>query len=109
VHHLHPGYAIYEPGFTRLGTALAHSRPDSPLRFTVLCSPTNPPGASRQQHLTSMRIAVTCRNGVLAPWMVAGLGVDIRPLIAPTVSRDGHVCVGLEDAPWQTPLTNGNG
>jgi len=38
--------------------------------------------------------------------MVAGLGVDIRPLIAPAVARGGHVRVGLEDAPWGTPLTN---
>jgi uncharacterized protein (DUF849 family) len=38
--------------------------------------------------------------------MVAGLGVDIRPLIEPAVSRGGHVRVGLEDAPWRTPLTN---
>jgi uncharacterized protein (DUF849 family) len=41
-----------------------------------------------------------------APWMVAGLGVDIRPLIEPAVMRGGHVRVGLEDAPWRTPLTN---
>ena len=38
--------------------------------------------------------------------MVAGLGVDIRPLIEATVSRGGHIRVGLEDAPWRTPLTN---
>ena len=38
--------------------------------------------------------------------MVAGLGVDIQPLIEAAVSRGGHVRVGLEDAPWQTPMTN---
>jgi uncharacterized protein (DUF849 family) len=38
--------------------------------------------------------------------MVAGLGVDIRPLIEPAVERGGHVRVGLEDAPWRTPVTN---
>ena len=41
-----------------------------------------------------------------APWMVAGLGVDIRPLIEPAIERGGHIRVGLEDAPWHTPLTN---
>jgi uncharacterized protein (DUF849 family) len=33
-----------------------------------------------------------------APWMSAGLGVEIEPLIAATVLRGGHVRVGLEDA-----------
>jgi len=33
------------------------------------------------------------------PWMAAGLAVDIRPLIAATIERGGHVRVGLEDAP----------
>ena len=41
-----------------------------------------------------------------APWMVAGLGVDIGPLIEAAVTRGGHVRVGLEDAPWNTLLTN---
>jgi uncharacterized protein (DUF849 family) len=38
--------------------------------------------------------------------MVAGLGVDIRPLIAPAVARGGHVRVGLEDRPWGVAETN---
>jgi 3-keto-5-aminohexanoate cleavage enzyme len=41
-----------------------------------------------------------------APWMVAGLGVDIRPLIAPAVERGGHIRVGLEDRPWGVAETN---
>jgi uncharacterized protein (DUF849 family) len=41
-----------------------------------------------------------------APWMVAGLGVDIRPLIAPAVARGGHIRVGLEDRPWGVKDTN---
>jgi 3-keto-5-aminohexanoate cleavage enzyme len=41
-----------------------------------------------------------------APWMVAGLGLDIRPLIAPAVARGGHIRVGLEDRPWGVRETN---
>jgi 3-keto-5-aminohexanoate cleavage enzyme len=41
-----------------------------------------------------------------APWMIAGLGVDIRSLIGETVSRGGHVRVGLEDAPFGCSSTN---
>jgi 3-keto-5-aminohexanoate cleavage enzyme len=41
-----------------------------------------------------------------APWMIAGLGVDIRPLIGEAVGRGGHVRVGLEDAPFGCTSTN---
>jgi 3-keto-5-aminohexanoate cleavage enzyme len=41
-----------------------------------------------------------------APWMVAGLGVDISPLIGEAVTKGGHIRVGLEDAPLGTKATN---
>ena len=41
-----------------------------------------------------------------APWIVAGLGVDIRPLQPVAAEQGGHVRVGLEDAPWGTELSN---
>ena len=44
-----------------------------------------------------------------APWMIAGLAVDIRPLIPAAVAHGGHVRVGLEDAPLGTETTNLNG
>ena len=40
------------------------------------------------------------------PWMIGGLGVDIRPLIPSAVQREGHVRVGLEDMPWGASQTN---
>ena len=106
-YHLHPGYAIYEPGFTRLGAALAHGLAELPTpiyRFMFSDEfawgfPPNP--AYLEAHL---QLLSELAPG--APWMVAGLGVDIRPLITPAVARGGHVRVGLEDAPWGTSLTN---
>ncbi len=41
-----------------------------------------------------------------APWMIAGLGVDIRPLVPHALARGGHIRVGLEDAPFGTELSN---
>ncbi len=41
-----------------------------------------------------------------APWMVAGLGVDIRALIPHAVARGGHVRVGLEDCPLGAGTSN---
>ena len=41
-----------------------------------------------------------------APWMIAGVSADIRPLIGETVRRGGHIRVGLEDAPLGTKASN---
>ena len=76
---LHPGYAIYEPGFTRLGAALAHdmanlATPIYRLMFSDEFAwgfPANP--VYLEAHLELLRNLVPD-----APWMVAGLGVDIR-------------------------------
>jgi uncharacterized protein (DUF849 family) len=106
-HHLHPGYAIYEPGFTRLGAALAQAVPDLPtpvyrFMFSDEFAWGFPP---RPAHLDA-HLELLSSVAPKAPWMVAGLGVDIRPLIVSAVARGGHVRVGLEDAPWRTSLTN---
>jgi 3-keto-5-aminohexanoate cleavage enzyme len=106
-HHVHPGYAIYEPGFTRLGAALAQAVPNLPtpiyrFMFSEEFAWGFPPRASYLDAHLELLASVASK----APWMVAGLGVDIRPLIGPTIARGGHVRVGLEDAPWRTQLTN---
>jgi uncharacterized protein (DUF849 family) len=41
-----------------------------------------------------------------APWMVAGLGVELGPLIEQAVELGGHVRVGLEDAPMGSDSDN---
>lgn len=107
LHGLHPGYAIYEPGFTRLGAALADTMPDlkTPIyrfMFSDEFAWGFPPAPTHlDAHLNLLHSLAP-----KAPWMVAGLGVDIRPLIGAAVSSGGHVRVGLEDAPWGTDLTN---
>jgi len=106
-HGLTPGYAIYEPGFTRLGAAMAAASPGLPtpiyrFMFSDEFAWGFPP---REAYLDAhLRLLEECHSG--APWMVAGLGVDVRPLIAAAVARGGHVRVGLEDAPWGTELGN---
>jgi uncharacterized protein (DUF849 family) len=106
-HGVRPSYAIYEPGFSRLGAALA-------ARFPGLKNPVYrfmfsdgfawgfPP---RPVHLDAHR-ALLADVAPGAPWMVAGLGVDIGPLIGPSVERGGHVRVGLEDAPFGSTISN---
>ncbi|MBV9530333.1 MAG: 3-keto-5-aminohexanoate cleavage protein [Bradyrhizobium sp.] len=106
-HNMHPGYAIYEPGFTRLGAALARAVPGLPtpiyrFMFSDEFAWGFPP---RADHLDA-HLRLLADQAPDSPWMVAGLGVDIRTLIEPAVARGGHVRVGLEDAPWRTPLSN---
>jgi uncharacterized protein (DUF849 family) len=106
-HGLVPSYAIYEPGFMRLGAALKRRCPGGPgpvyrLMFTDDLTFGYPPVAFALQ---SYRELLAC-EAPGAPWMVAGLGVDIRPLIQAAVEAGGHVRVGLEDAPLGTGITN---
>lgn len=106
-HNVHPSYAIYEPGFTRLGAALAAIGPPSPtpvyrFMFSQEFAWGFPPRAT---HLDA-HLALLAEAAPGAPWMIAGLGVDITPLIPHTVTRGGHVRVGLEDINWGSAQTN---
>ncbi|MDE2361413.1 MAG: 3-keto-5-aminohexanoate cleavage protein [Hyphomicrobiales bacterium] len=106
-HRLHPGYAIYEPGFTRLGAALAKGKPGLPTPiYRFMFSDEFAWGFPTRAAYLDAHLLLLAECAADAPWMVAGLGVDIGPLIAPAVARGGHVRVGLEDAPWRTPRTN---
>ncbi len=102
-----PSYAIYEAGCTRLGAAKAKQSPRVPVpvyRFMFadeFCFGFPPKTSYLDAHL-----ALLGEYDAGALWMVAGLGVDIRPLIAPAVERGGHIRVGLEDRPWGAKETN---
>jgi uncharacterized protein (DUF849 family) len=102
-----PSYAIYEAGCTRLGAATAKAMPRVPapvyrLMFAEeFCFGFPPKPAYLDAHL-----ALLAELDAGAPWMAAGLGVDIRPLIGPAVERGGHIRVGLEDRPWGVRETN---
>ena len=99
-HGLHPSFAIYEPGFARQGAAMLARFPIAPtpiyrLMFSEGYSFSFPPEIYGLE--AYLKLLDQVAPG--APWMVAGLLVDIRPMIAPAVERGGHVRVGLEDAP----------
>jgi 3-keto-5-aminohexanoate cleavage enzyme len=103
---LHPAFAIYEPGFTRAGAALARAAGvKTPIyRFMFLeqfAFGFPPKPFALAAHLTLLE-----SEAGPAPWMISGLGVDIRPLIDEAVAQGGHIRVGLEDAPLGTPMSN---
>ncbi|TDR87293.1 3-keto-5-aminohexanoate cleavage protein [Enterovirga rhinocerotis] len=102
-----PSYAIYEPGFLRLGAAMAKAVPGCPAPlYRFMFSDVFTYGFPPAPYALDAYLALLADAAPGAPWMAAGLGVDIRPLIPDIVARGGHVRVGLEDAPFGT--TTGN-
>lgn len=104
---VHPAYAIYEPGFTRLGAALARIEPPVPapvyrFMFSEEFAWGFPPRASYLEAHLSLLHEVAGES----PWMIGGLGVDILALVPHAVQCGGHVRVGLEDAPWGSERSN---
>lgn len=104
---IHPGFAIYEPGFTRTGAALTRRRaavPEPVYRFMFSDGLTfgfRPSVRAVEAHLETLELEAPG-----APWMVAGLDVDISPLVGDVVRLGGGVRTGLEDAPFGTHMTN---
>lgn len=105
-HKLHPSYAIYEPGFMRLGAALASAmRTPTPI-YRLMFSDEFAWGYPAKPAYVEAYLRLLEETAPGAPWMVAGLGVDIRPLLPVAAERGGHVRVGLEDAPWGSEIGN---
>jgi 3-keto-5-aminohexanoate cleavage enzyme len=103
---LHPSYAIYEPGFVRLGATL-HWRESCPApvyRFMFSSGYTFsfPP----EDYALTAYLKLLDQVAPGAQWMVAGLQVDVLPMIPRAVVEGGHVRVGLEDASYGCELSN---
>lgn len=106
-HDLSPAYAIYEPGFIRLGAALAERYPGiQPPIYRFMFSDDYTFGYPPREYALDSYVTLLESEAPEAPWMVSGLGVDITPLIPATVKQGGHVRVGLEDAPLGTERGN---
>lgn len=102
-----PSYAIYEAGCMRLGAATAAAMPAAPTPvYRFMFSEEFCYGFPPRERYLDTHLALMEEMAPGAPWMVAGLGLDIRPLIAPAVARGGHIRVGLEDRPFGVEETN---
>jgi uncharacterized protein (DUF849 family) len=105
-HRFTPGYAIYEPGFLRLGAQLAREaeapRPIYRFMFTQGFAFGFPPA----EYALDAYLRLLADEAPGAPWMVAGLAVDVLPIAGAAAARGGHVRVGLEDAPFGSTLSN---
>lgn len=102
-----PAFACYEPGFTRLGAALAAENPGLPEPvYRFMFSDGFRFGFPPRRWALEAHRALLAELAPTASWMAAGLAVDIRPLIPDAVELGGHVRVGLEDAPFGCTETN---
>jgi 3-keto-5-aminohexanoate cleavage enzyme len=103
----HPAYACYEPGFVRQGALLHHHHPTMPvpiyrLMFSTGMTFSFPP----EPWAVEAYAKLLQRVAPGSPWMVAGLAVDVLPLIPTVVALGGGVRVGLEDALLGTQRSN---
>lgn len=103
----HPSFAIYEPGFTRLGAHLARLIPGPQAIYRFMFSEQFAWGFPPKPYALEAHLTLLADEAAHAPWMIAGLGVDLVDLIAMTVDKGGHVRAGLEDARFGTPMDNG--
>jgi 3-keto-5-aminohexanoate cleavage enzyme len=103
---LHPAFAIYEPGFTRAGAALARAAGVRSPIYRFMFSETFAFGFPPKPYALAAHRALLEEAAPSAPWMIAGFSADVRPLIGETVAWGGHVRVGLEDAPLGSDMTN---
>jgi uncharacterized protein (DUF849 family) len=103
---LHPAFAIYEPGFMRAGAALARAAGVKTPIYRFMFSDQFAFGFPPKPYALAAHLALLEEAAGPAPWMIAGLGADIHPLIGEAVARGGHVRVGLEDARLGTPTGN---
>jgi 3-keto-5-aminohexanoate cleavage enzyme len=106
-HRFTPSYAVYEPGFTRLGAALARAIPGVPRpMYRFMFSTGFTFGFPPEPFALDAHLALLEREAPGAPWMIAGLAVDVLPLASAAILRGGHLRVGLEDAPFGSARTN---
>ena len=98
-HGLRPSYAIYEPGFTRLGAALAGTYPGLPRPiYRLMLSDEFAWGFPPRPYALDAHLALLAECAPGADVMVGGLAVSLDALLPAILERNMHVRTGLEDA-----------
>lgn len=104
---IHPSFAIYEPGFIRLGNAMdkAYGKSTNPI-YRFMFSDQLSFGYPPTEVALNSYIELLKSVDKDASWMVAGLGVEIDSIIQKTIVHGGHIRTGLEDYLLGTRETN---
>ena len=96
-----PSFAIYEPGFLRLGahlSAMTHGCPRPIYRF--MFSDKFSFGFPAEEIYLSTYIELLQKMAPGAVWMIAGLQVNLLQITTRCLANGGHIRTGLEDAPF---------
>ncbi len=103
----HPSFAVYEPGFVRLGAGWAGRTPTLPQPiYRLMLSEDFQFGLPPRPYALDAYQALLAEFAPGAPWMVSGLGGDVMRIAEAALSRGGHIRVGLEDASLGCEKTN---
>ncbi|MEM7358302.1 MAG: 3-keto-5-aminohexanoate cleavage protein [Pseudomonadota bacterium] len=102
-----PAYAIYEPGFARLGAALAANFPDvqTPI-YRIMLSDNLLFGMQPSESAIQFYAEHLAKEASGAPWMLSGLDADVEAIIEPALDAGAHIRVGLEDASFGCQKSN---
>jgi len=102
-----PAYAIYEPGFARLGAAIADSviGIKTPI-YRIMFSDNLLFGMAPSEHGLQFYAQHLTDVAPEAPWMVSGLDANIEKIMSPALELGAHIRVGLEDAPFGCQQSN---
>jgi len=102
-----PAYAIYEPGFARLGAAIADSIEGvrDPI-YRVMFSDNLLFGMAPSEmalRFYANHLAQVVPN---KPWMISGLDANVDAVLPLALELGAHIRVGLEDAPFGCQKNN---
>ncbi|MBT8140395.1 MAG: 3-keto-5-aminohexanoate cleavage protein [Gammaproteobacteria bacterium] len=104
---LRPAYAIYEPGFARLGAAMAsrYKALQTPV-YRVMFSDNLLFGST--PNLTALAFYASHLDSICpgAPRMISGLDADISSISKEALQKGFHLRAGLEDAPLGCDKSN---
>jgi len=102
-----PAYAIYEPGFARLGSAIASSIEGgrTPV-YRVMFSDHLLFGMAPSELAVRFYAQHLAEVAPRAPWMISGLDADVDAVIPLALELGAHIRVGLEDAPFGCQQSN---
>ena len=102
-----PSFAIYEPGFLRLGAMLSRETSGCPKPiYRFMFSERFSFGFPAEEIYLSAYIHLLKQTDPNALWMIAGLQVNTQNIISSCLAAGGHIRTGLEDAYFLSEIGN---
>ena len=102
-----PSFAIYEPGFLRLGAMLFRNAKGCPKPiYRFMFSDKLSFGFPAEEIYLLAYIDLLKQTNPEAVWMIAGLQVNLRRIIGTCLEGGGHIRTGLEDSYFYSEIGN---